>query len=57
VYKASKKDSKGSKLRAIWGKVTRSHGNSGKVRAQFKRNLPGEALGKELRIMLFPSSI
>ncbi|KAF2718375.1 60S ribosomal protein L33-A [Polychaeton citri CBS 116435] len=56
VYRA-KTEIRGSKIRAIWGKVTRVHGNSGVVRAQFKHNLPPKSFGAQVRIMLYPSSI
>ncbi|KAF2756189.1 60S ribosomal protein L33-A [Pseudovirgaria hyperparasitica] len=56
VYRAQK-EVRGSKIRVIWGKVTRPHGNSGLVRAQFRNNLPPKTFGASVRIMLYPSSI
>ena len=43
IYKAKVKKN-GSHYHCIWGKVTRPHGNSGVVRAQFESNLPPKSM-------------
>ena len=53
VYRG-KNEKDGKKLRTIWGKVVGHHGNNGTVRAKFQHNLPGSAIGGQLRVMLFP---
>ena len=56
IYKASV-EKQGSRYRAIWGKFTRAHGNSGVLRAKFRNNLPPKSLGGTVRVMLYPSNI
>ncbi|UZJ56077.1 hypothetical protein CBS101457_005397 [Exobasidium rhododendri] len=55
VYKAPT-ERRGSKVRVIWGTVTRPHGNSGVVRSKFRTNIPPKAFGASVRIMLYPST-
>jgi len=50
IYKAKTKK-KGSLYRCMWGKVVKTHGNGGTVRATFKKNLPTSALYKTVRVL------
>ncbi|KAF5355140.1 hypothetical protein D9756_005459 [Leucocoprinus leucothites] len=56
VYKA-KREIQGSKIRVIWGRITRPHGSSGVVKSKFRSNLPPRAFGASVRVMLYPSNI
>ncbi|KAJ1988162.1 60S ribosomal protein L33B [Dimargaris cristalligena] len=57
IYKGSKKNSNGSKVRVIWGRIARPHGNSGVVRARFTTNLPPCSFGSMVRVMMYPSRV
>ncbi|KAG8837299.1 60S ribosomal protein L33B [Serendipita sp. 400] len=50
IYRA-KREIAGSKVRVIWGRVTRPHGNSGVVRSKFTSNLPPQAFGASIRVV------
>lgn len=52
VYKASRQID-GSRIRVIWGRITRPHGTSGVVRAKFDSNLPPKSFGASARVVCF----
>ncbi|KAI9482555.1 ribosomal protein L35A [Zychaea mexicana] len=56
VYRA-KREINGSKIRVIWGRIARTHGTSGVVKARFRKNLPAKTMGASVRVMLYPSNI
>merc|ERR1712036_20790 len=57
VHKSAKNtklvNGKKSRSRVIWGRVMRSHGQSGNVKCKFNSNLPSAAIGKNVRVMLY----
>jgi len=52
VYRA-KREVNGSKIRCIWGRITRSHGGSGAVKARFRNNLPAKSFGASVRVVSY----
>ena len=51
VYRA-KRIIDGSRIRVIWGRISRPHGNGGVVRAKFATNIPPKAFGASVRIVI-----
>jgi len=56
IYRAKKKvkkhgDTTASKYRVLWGRVTRPHGNTGVVRAKFRRNVTPKSFGATVRVV------
>eukprot|EP01015_Nassula_variabilis_P018422 TRINITY_DN29_c0_g1_i5.p1 TRINITY_DN29_c0_g1~~TRINITY_DN29_c0_g1_i5.p1 ORF type:complete len:165 (+),score=49.52 TRINITY_DN29_c0_g1_i5:69-563(+) len=54
IFKASTLKN-GTRFRVQWGRVTKAHGNNGVVIARFKRAIPPQAMGGQVRIMLYPN--
>jgi large subunit ribosomal protein L35Ae len=53
VYRA-KREVNGSKIRVIWGRIARTHGTNGVVKARFRNNLPPKSFGASVRIVSSP---
>lgn len=56
IYKA-KNVTNNTRYRVMWGTIIGSHGKKGLVRANFRKNLPPQAMGGSLRVMLYPNRL
>jgi large subunit ribosomal protein L35Ae len=52
VYRAQR-EINGSKVRVIWGRIARTHGTSGVVKARFRKNLPPKSFGATVRVVSY----
>ena len=59
VYRAKNKTAVPNKSEKskLWGKVTRTHSNAGSIRAKFAKNIPPQAMGRRVRVTMYPSRI
>merc|ERR1711918_259795 len=46
-------NTKNNETRRLQGKISRTHGNSGVVRAKFKRNMPTSSFGERCKVLLY----
>lgn len=56
VYKA-KREINGSRVRVIWGRISRPHGGNGVVKSKFSSNLPARVFGASCRIVSRASTL
>ncbi|KAF1838370.1 ribosomal protein L35Ae [Decorospora gaudefroyi] len=56
VYRTTR-SSKTEAPHVIWGKIRRTHGKSGVVRASFRNHLPPRSFGACVRVMMYPCSV
>ena len=57
ITKGKTRGKDGTKFRVTWGKVCRSHGGNGVVKAKFRTPLPPQSIGEAVRVMLYPSRV